>query len=114
MDFRNVTRTARTGLLYGLGAFLIGAVFGTLRELVLIPAFARATGHAIQFPILTAIVAALAGYLVLRAPVRVGTALAWGCLGTLILVAVESTFALTVVGLPLELLAAMLEELAAG
>jgi len=90
------------GVLYGLLSFAAGFVFGALRELVLIRAFGAAAGHLIEFPLMLVAVAALAA--VLFRTQRVGAA-AWtrlvaGGIGVIVLVAIESTFALGVLRRP--------------
>jgi hypothetical protein len=81
------------GLAYGGLGFAVGFVFGALRETVLIPAFGERAGHLLEFPLVTASVAAIGIWLGRRAHVP---ALAVGLLGVLVLVALESTMALAI------------------
>ena len=88
----------RRALLYGIGAFAIGFVFGAIRELVLVPAAGHAMARIIEFPIVTLSVAAFGAYLAKPPPHQ---ALIWGLAAVALLIAIESFFALVVVGLTL-------------
>lgn len=82
-------------LIYGLGGFGLGFLLGMVRELVLIPGFGDRPGHLIEFPIVTGLIAALGVWTGSRAP-----APAWiiGIGGVAVLMALESTLALLVLG----------------
>ena len=94
-------RPVAAGLSYGLGAFGIGFLFGVLREFVLIPQLGERAGHLAEFPLVTACVVALGVWLGLRlaAPRSRMRLLATGLLGIVLLVLVESSFAIGVLGL---------------
>ena len=82
-------------LVYGLGGFAAGFLLGMVRELVLIPGFGDRIGHLIEFPIVTGLIAVLGVWMGSRAP-----APAWivGIGGVAVLMALESTLALWVLG----------------
>ena len=91
----------KLALLYGLGGFAIGFVFGALREMLLIPALGQAGGQLAEFPLVTGAICAF-GY-------RLGTGIGWrpdtwlvGLGGVAVLLAVEAPFALYVMGQPVE------------
>lgn len=80
---------------YGAAAFLIGFLFGILRELVLIPAFGDRAGHLIEFPLVTGSVAMLGLWAGRRASPP-GILIGLG--GVAVLVLLESSLALAVMG----------------
>lgn len=92
----------RAAVVYGIAAFAIGFVFGVIRELALLPLAGRRMAHAIEFPFVTLAVCIAAWRIVLWREAWSAKALAlWGVCGTLVLIALESIFALYVVGVPL-------------
>ncbi|MEM8877966.1 MAG: hypothetical protein AAGD23_08835 [Pseudomonadota bacterium] len=94
-------RSVAAGLTYGIGAFGIGFLFGALREFVLIPQLGQRTGHLAEFHLVIGGVVALGLWLGLRlaAPRSRMRLLATGLLGVALLVFVESSFAVGVLGL---------------
>ena len=82
-------------LAYGVGAFAIGFLLGALRELVLIPAFGAAAGHLIEFPVVTGLIALGGFWAGRRAP---PPALLTGFGGVAVLVCLESTLAIWIMG----------------
>ena len=80
---------------YGAAAFLIGFLFGILRELVLIPAFGDRAGHLIEFPLVTGSVAMLGLWAGRRASPP-GILIGLG--GMAVLVLLESSLALAIMG----------------
>jgi hypothetical protein len=94
----------RAGLIYGALCFVTGFVLGSLRELVLVPAFGSDLGRQIEFPVVTLAAIAIAWWLVKRAePPR--SAMNWlvsGAVGVVTLLAFESALALLVIGVPLD------------
>jgi hypothetical protein len=91
------------GAIYGALCFVAGFIFGAIRELVLIPTFGTTTGHLIEFPLMLIAVGVIARLLMRRS--FTGSAmshrLAVGVIGLIVLVVIESTFALTIIGVPL-------------
>ncbi|MBK8196795.1 MAG: hypothetical protein IPK75_00395 [Acidobacteria bacterium] len=87
----------RWSLAYGGGAFVIGFLFGALRELVLIPAFGARWGHLAEFPLVAGSVALL-GILIARRASPPPLAIGFG--GALVLVLLESTLAVGLLGVP--------------
>jgi hypothetical protein len=90
------SRLARLSLVYAGVAFLIGFLFGALREWVLVPAFAARIGAGIEFPLATLAVIALGAWLAWRRGVTIAMAALFGLLGTVLLVLFESAFAMGV------------------
>ncbi len=91
-------------LFYGGMAFGAGFLFGILRELVFVPMAGRLAGHWIEFPFMLAAIALIARYAVRRLhDRRTKYLLALGIAGTLVLLAIESGFALYVMRVPLQL-----------
>lgn len=86
------------GAAYGTLGFAAGFLFGALRELVLIPGLGERTGHLAEFPMVT--LAACAIGLWIGARTR-APALGIGLIGVAVLIAFESTLALTFAGLSL-------------
>ncbi len=82
-------------LAYGAAAFLIGFLMGLLRELVLIPAFGERAGHLIEFPLVTGLIAML-GFWAGRRASPPGVLIGLG--GVAVLILLESTLALRVMG----------------
>ena len=80
-----------------------GFIFGVLRGLLLIPAFGKASRHLIEFPLMFIAVAVIARPLMRRSFTRssISHSLAVGMIGVIVLVVIESTFAMIVMGLPL-------------
>ncbi|MGE0846429.1 MAG: hypothetical protein AB7L41_09170 [Flavobacteriaceae bacterium] len=97
-------RLARLGLLYGVLGFAAGFVFGTLREFLLIPLLGDDLGRQVEFPLVTAAVALIGAWMTRN--LCAGQSRAWllffGLIGTAVLVAIESVFALAIVGQPLK------------
>ncbi len=89
-------RNWKSILIYGIGAFGIGFVFGALRELVLIPAFGERGGHWAEFPLVTAAICLFGYWLGSRS----GSILT-GLGGVGVLLAIEAVFALGVLRQPL-------------
>ncbi len=85
-------------LAYGALAFAAGFVLGALRELVLIPAFGERTGRLAEFPVVTLAACAIGAWIGRRTD---APALILGVLGVLVLVALESTMALGLMGISL-------------
>lgn len=93
----------RAALVYGVLGFGAGFVFGTLREVVLIPAFGRAAGHWLEFIPLIAVIVLIAVMVMRRYRAdTAGHALMLGLAGTLVLLVLESSFALLILGVPLQ------------
>lgn len=84
-------------VIYGTVAFLIGFVFGALRQFVLIPAFGETAGHWIEFPFVTGCICLLGWWIARK---WTAPALLIGVLGTLILLAIEMVFAIGIMGMP--------------
>ncbi len=99
MPFRAIFQS---GLVYGLVAFVAGFLFGALRETVLIPAFGSRMGHLIEFPLVTAAICAAGALIARRSGLTVPAAGLMGLAGTLVLVIIESGFALGLMGRPLD------------
>ena len=80
-----------------------GFLLGAIRELVLIPAFGRSAGRLIEFPLMLSAVAIIAAAISRRRPAGAAAPakLAVGIIGVILLVAVESSFALGVLHRPL-------------
>jgi hypothetical protein len=95
--------TVRRGLFYGAIGFAIGFVLGTLRELVLIPAFGDQVGRYVEFPIVVIGVVIAARWLFGETSSGAWPArLFAGAIGVVVLVALESGLALGVLRMPLE------------
>lgn len=93
----------RAAVVYGIAAFAIGFVLGVVRELALAPLAGRRMAQWIEFPFVTIAVCIAAWRIVLwRAQWSTQALVLWGLFGALVLIALESTFALYVVGLPLK------------
>lgn len=75
-----------------------GFLLGAIRELILISAFGRSAGHLIEFPLMLIAVAVIAAALSRRrlTGAAASTKLAVGIIGVILLVAIESSFALGV------------------
>ncbi|MGB3627166.1 MAG: hypothetical protein WA989_15145 [Henriciella sp.] len=84
--------------IYGGLAFMIGFVFGALREIVLIPRFGDEPGHWIEFPLVTVPIAIIGWMIGRRRAGQLGQAWAIGVGGVAVLLAIESIFALGVMG----------------
>ncbi|MBM3609408.1 MAG: hypothetical protein FJX29_13340 [Alphaproteobacteria bacterium] len=92
----------RAMVVYGIAAFAIGFVLGLIRELALAPLLGRRLAQWTEFPVVTALVCFAAWrILAWRESWSARALLAWGAGGVLMLLALESAFALFVVGLPL-------------
>lgn len=93
---------ARSIFVYAIITFVAGFVFGVIRELLLIPMAGKSAGHWIEFPFMLLATWAAAIYAKQRLvnPDR-KTLLALGLFGTLLLILIESSFALYVVQMPL-------------
>ena len=91
------------GTIYGVFCFTAGFVSGAIREFILIPAIGTTTGHLIEFPLILVAIGVIARLLVRRS--FAGSAmshwLALGVIGVTVLVVIESTFALAIMGVPL-------------
>jgi hypothetical protein len=97
-----MNRIVLDSLLYGLLSFGAGFVLGAVRELLLIPALGAELGHWVEFPLVTLAVVAIAWRLVALRPGRGTWAwLAAGAIGVAALLALESTLALLVFGIPI-------------
>lgn len=93
----------KTMLVYGSLVFVGGFVLGVIRELLLIPMAGRRAGHWIEFPVLLTIVAMVAKFSVLRLHETARRyLLALGIGGTVVLLLLESGFALYVMRVPFE------------
>lgn len=92
------------GIRYGVFGFAAGFVFGAIREMVLIPKLGERLAYQIEFPLVTAAVAII-GCWMARA-FGLGRSRLWllglGLLGVATLVAIESTFALAIMGKSME------------
>ena len=101
-----MTHSTRTVLaaaaLYGVVAFAIGFVFGALRQLVLIPWLGERAGHWAEFPLVTASIMAFGIWLSRRRGLGETTALLTGFGGVIALLAIESVFALGLMGMSVE------------
>lgn len=93
--FRN---TLIWGLLFGSLCFAVGFAFGALRELVLIPALGERIGHLAEFPMVTLAACTVGVWIGIRAS---APALAIGLIGVAVLIAFESTIALSFMGVGL-------------
>lgn len=93
---------ARSIFIYAIATFAAGFVFGVLRELVLIPIAGKTAGHWIEFPFMLLATWAAAVYARQRLidPDR-RSLLVLGIGGTMLLLLIESSFALYVVQMPL-------------
>jgi hypothetical protein len=92
-------RALKAGIIYGLLGFAAGFLFGALREMLFIPLFGDRAGHLIEFPLLMVLIFLIAAALIRRREIRSATSAAVvGVTGVAILLAVESTFALAVMG----------------
>lgn len=92
----------RAAVIYGIAAFTIGFVFGVARELALVPLAGRRMAQWIEFPFVTIAVCIAAWRIVLwRAQWSAQALVLWGLSGAMVLILLESAFALYVVGLPL-------------
>lgn len=93
----------RRGAFYGAMGFAIGFIFGTLRELVLIPWLGADIGHLVEFPLVVVGVVIAARWLFSEASSGAWPArLLAGAVGVAVLVALESGLALGVLRMPLE------------
>lgn len=97
-----VTRSVLDGLLYGGLCFAAGGLLGAIRELLLRPTLGPELGRWVEFPLVTLAAVAIAWQLVTNRP---GQSLrAWlevGGIGVATLLALESSLALLVLGIPL-------------
>lgn len=95
-------RSTPLGVCYGMLAFVAGFIFGAIRELVLIPTFGSKGGHLIEFPLVLIAVSLIARWLVRTemAGLAAWNTLVAGVIGVLVLVGIESTFAVAVMGKP--------------
>jgi hypothetical protein len=93
-------RLISAGLIYGAGAFGVGFLFGAIREFVLIPQFGERAGHLAEFPFVTGGVMALGVWigLQLNPPRNLARLLLNGLLGVALLVLIESSFAIGILG----------------
>ena len=95
---------ARTALAYVAMLWAAGLAFGIVRELALRPALGPIWAQLAEAPVMAAAIWLAAGWAICRNP---GRALAVGMLALLLLVSVETAFALLVLGqTPAEYLAA--------
>lgn len=85
---------SRFSLLYGALGFLLGFVFGALRELVLAPALGPGTARWIEFPLVTLAIVLLGLWLGRRSLLGLPALALAGIFGTILLVLFESAFAL--------------------
>ncbi len=93
----------RMGAFYGAIGFAIGFVFGTLRELLLIPWWGENTGRLLEFPLVVACVVIAARWLYSEPGTGTWRArLLSGVIGVGVLVALESALALGALRMPLE------------
>lgn len=86
------------GAAYGALGFAAGFLFGALRELVLIPGMGERTGRLAEFPMVTLVACAIGLWIGAHAK---APALGIGLIGVAVLIAFESTLALTFAGLSL-------------
>lgn len=97
------TKTLLTvSLLYGVIAFAIGFVFGALRQLLFIPTFGETMGHWVEFPLVTGAIVAVGWWLAQRHRLGLGDALVIGLGGVATLLAIESAFAVGLLGMSAE------------
>jgi hypothetical protein len=93
-------------LLAGLGYFAVvfgtGAVLGTLRVLWLAPAVGARTAELLELPVVIAVAAATARWIVRRMALATGERLAMGISAFLLVLACEFTVVLAARGLTLE------------
>lgn len=90
----------KAGLLYGLLGFAAGFIFGTLREVVLIPLFGLSLGHWLEFIPLVAVIIWIGIWITNKwALVEYGEALRAGILGVAVLLVFESILAIFIFGL---------------
>ncbi len=96
-------RVAVHGASYGVLCFAAGFIFGAIRELILIPTFGNRMGHLIEFPAMLVAVGLIAHLCVRRnfAGSSMWARLALGMIGMIVLVGIESTFAMIIMGMPL-------------
>jgi hypothetical protein len=93
----------RQGVFYGAIGFAIGFIFGTLRELVLIPWLGAEVGRWIEFPLVVGGVVIAARWLFAEPSSGAWPArLTAGAIGVMVLVALESGLALGVLRMPVE------------
>lgn len=93
-------QVSRPGIIYGVLAFIAGFVLGALRELVLIPVFGDRTGHLIEFVPLVALIIIIAWRIMAeQSGGSPGVALAMGCIGVAVLLALESSVAIFLFGM---------------
>ena len=89
----------KAGIIYGLLGFAAGFFFGAMREILFIPLFGDRAGHLIEFPMLLAAILLIASVVVRRTGIHTtSSAVVMGIVGVSVLLAIESTFALAVVG----------------
>ncbi|MCB1476054.1 MAG: hypothetical protein H6883_01010 [Rhodobiaceae bacterium] len=91
-------KTALYALAYGVLGFGAGFVFGALREMVLIPRFGDELGRYIEFPLMIAALFVIALLLQRRLLLGSGALILAGIGGTVVLIVIESAFALFVMG----------------
>ena len=89
----------KAGIIYGLLGFAAGFIFGALREILFIPLFGDRAGHLIEFPMLLAAILLIASVVVRRTGIHTtSSAVVMGIVGVSVLLAIESTFALAIMG----------------
>lgn len=93
---------ARHAALYGSLAFGLGFLFGALREMLLKPMLGARAAEVAEFTLVTVLVALLGMRLAQSWSNRVPARLVRGVSGVAVLLAMESTFALAVLGMPLD------------
>jgi hypothetical protein len=90
-------------LFYGGVMFAVGFAFGSLRELAFIPLFGKRAGHWIEFPLMLAATATVARIAAGRLhEVSKKKLLQLGFAGTVLLLLIESGFALFVLRMPVK------------
>ncbi len=94
---------ASLGAVYGVLAFVAGFVFGALREMLLIPLLGETAGRWAEFVPLVVVIIFLGWQVAKRSGIsRPLQALALGATGVVVLLVLESGFALIVLGMPLK------------
>jgi len=93
----------RSGMLYGIVGFFAGFVFGSLRELILIPAFGSANGHLLEFLPLVIVIILLGIWITRRGAFSsVSQGLLCGIVAVCVLLVLESTLAVLILGQSVE------------
>ena len=99
---RSFSSVLSAAAVYGLLSFLVGFVFGALRQLVLIPQFGERAGYWIEFPLVTGTVCTLGWWLGRKQAGTLAGAAGLGLGGVIVLLGFESTLALVFFGLSLK------------